>query len=88
MSAAVLLGADHRTRATVAKYLTYTGSLTTPPCSGGVHWFLLPQVITIDPDTVQEMHALVATFPGYGGFPDNNRPVQPLGSRTVANAGG
>ena len=88
VSAAVLLGADHRTRATVAKYLTYTGSLTTPPCSGGVHWFLLPQVITIDPDTVQEMHALVATFPGYGGFPDNNRPVQPLGSRTVANAGG
>ena len=88
VSTAVLLGAAHSTRATVSKYLTYTGSLTTPPCTGGVQWFLLPQVITIDPDTVDDLHALVATFPGDGGYPDNNRPVQPLGTRTVASAAG
>ena len=88
MSTAVLFGAGHRTRATLTKYLHYTGSLTTPPCTDGVQWFLLPQMITIDPETVAEMHALVATVPGYGSFPDNNRPVQPLGSRAVANAGG
>jgi len=86
--AAVLLGAGHSTRATLSRYLSYTGSLTTPPCTGGVNWFLLPQVITIDPTSVEQLHDLVATFPGYGSFPDNNRPVQPLGSRTVANAGG
>ena len=87
VSTAVLLGAGHSTRAKVSKYLTYTGSLTTPPCTGGVQWFLLPRAITIDPDTVDDFHALVATFPGDGGYPDNNRPVQPLGARTVANAG-
>ena len=88
VSTAVLLGAAHSTRATVSKYLTYTGSLTTPPCTGGVQWFLLPQVITIDTTAVDDLHALIATFPGYGSYPDNNRPVQPLGTRTVATAGG
>ena len=87
MSTAVLLGAGHSTRARVSKYLTYTGSLTTPPCTGGVQWFLLPQVISIDPATVEDLHALIATFTGYSGYPDNNRPVEPLGTRTVANAG-
>ena len=88
VSTAVLLGAAHSTRATVSKYLTYTGSLTTPPCTGGVQWFLLPQVITIDTTSVDDLHALIATFPGDDSYPDNNRPVQPLGTRTVANAAG
>ena len=88
VSTAVLLGAGHSTRAKVSKYLAYTGSLTTPPCTGGVQWFLLPQVITIDTTTVEDLHALIGTFPGYDSYPDNNRPVQPLGTRTVATAGG
>src|SRR5664279_3480154 len=81
VSTAVLLGAGHSTRAKVSKYLTYTGSLTTPPCTGGVQWFLLPRAITIDTTTVDDFHALIGTFPGDGGYPDNNRPVQPLGTR-------
>lgn len=32
---------------------------------------------------IERMHTLVAEFPGYDGYPDNNRPVQPLGARTV-----
>ena len=44
--------------------------------------------VRVDPGTAERMHALVARFPGYGGFPDNNRPVQPLGARTVQSARG
>ena len=72
-----------RTQVTIGKYLTCAGSLTTPPCTGAIRWFLLPQIITIDPTTVQHMHDLITSFPGYGGYRDNNRPVQPLGSRIV-----
>ena len=71
-------------KVTIDKYLTYTGSLTTPPCTGGVGWYLLPQtVITVNPEDVDQLHELIAAFPGYGGYPDNNRPVQPLGTRIV-----
>ena len=86
VSAAVLLnaGSAHdRTRVTIGKYLTYTGSLTTPPCTGGVRWFLIRRIIKIDPATVRSLHTLIATLPGYAGYPDNNRPVQSLDSRTV-----
>lgn len=86
VSAALLLGTGV-TRSgrigVVGDYLTYTGSLTTPPCSTGVRWFVLPRVMRVDHGSVERLHALVASFPGYDGYPDNNRPVQPLGSRSV-----
>jgi hypothetical protein len=34
--------------------------------------------------SVQRLHILIVVSPGHDGYPDNNRPVQPLGSRTVA----
>lgn len=91
LSAAVLLGAvgvgagGHRV---IPHYFTYTGSLTTPPCTGGVRWLVVPWTIRIDLRSVRHMHALVASFPGYGGYPNNNRPLQPLGSRTVERRAG
>jgi carbonic anhydrase len=90
VSAAVLLRAGSarsgQNRVTIGKYLTYTGSLTTPPCTSGIRWFLLAKIITIDRATVRHMHALISTFPGYDSYPDNNRPVQPLGPRTVESS--
>ncbi|HEY7239364.1 MAG TPA: carbonic anhydrase family protein [Burkholderiales bacterium] len=55
-------------------YYTFAGSLTTPPCSEGVTWFVL-----VHPTQLSE--AQVARFGKiYSG---NARPVQPLNGRTV-----
>jgi len=39
-------------------YYTLAGSLTTPPCSEGVQWYLLPQTITISAAQLEQLKAL------------------------------
>jgi carbonic anhydrase len=56
------------------KYYTFAGSLTTPPCSEGVTWFVLSS-------PVQVSEAQVARFGKI--YSNNARPVQPLNGRTV-----
>ncbi|MEO8505336.1 MAG: carbonic anhydrase family protein [Acidobacteriota bacterium] len=57
-------------------YFRFDGSLTTPPCSEGVRWLLLKKPLTASKAQVDALlHAL--------GHP-NNRPVQPLNARAVA----
>jgi carbonic anhydrase len=53
---------------------TYTGSLTTPPCSEGVRWHVMQQPLTL---SAQQLAALTAIHD------DNNRPVQPLNERDL-----
>jgi carbonic anhydrase len=67
---------------TIRDYATYAGSLTTPPCTEGVRWFVLTATTDVFTRTVARLHSLVAAFPGYEGR-DNNRPLQPLDERTV-----
>lgn len=55
-------------------YYTFTGSLTTPPCTEGVTWFVLKNPGQISKDQV-------AAFAKK--FPHNARPVQPLNGRTI-----
>lgn len=55
-------------------YYHFMGSLTTPPCSEGVKWFVLKQ-------PVEASSQQVATFSKL--FGSNARPVQPLHARVV-----
>ena len=77
----------HDGRFVLSRYYTYSGSLTTPPCSEPVQWFVAKDPVTVSDFSVTEMHELVSRFPNYGGYPDNNRPVQPLHGRTTISRG-
>jgi carbonic anhydrase len=57
----------------------YSGSLTTPPCSEGVEWFVLDQHGTVSAAQVEEW---ATEFEG-----TTNRPVQPLNGREVGAFG-
>jgi carbonic anhydrase len=52
----------------------YRGSLTTPPCSEDVSWFVAVQPIKLSTDQIAVYTSI---------FQGNNRPVQPLNNRTV-----
>jgi carbonic anhydrase len=56
----------------------YDGSLTTPPCSEGVKWFVMTTPVQLSAAQIAAFTALVK---------DNNRPVQPLNGRVVATDG-
>jgi len=58
-------------------YWTYIGSLTVPPCTEGVRWFVLEQEVTLSRDQLQAFAAL---------FKVNSRPLQdPHGRRIEAS---
>jgi carbonic anhydrase len=55
-------------------YYTFAGSLTTPPCTEGVTWFVLETPSTMSDAELKALARL---------YPHNARPVQPLNARTV-----
>jgi carbonic anhydrase len=55
-------------------YYTYRGSLTAPPCTEGVTWFVLKAPVDISPEEIQAFANL---------YPHDVRPVQPLDGRVV-----
>ena len=57
------------------RFYRYEGSLTTPPCSEGVHWAVFTEPLYASQQQIEALDA---------AMPENNRPVQPLGSREVA----
>lgn len=56
-------------------YYAYEGSLTTPPCSEGVRWFVAKETQEIEQRSVDQLRNVL------GGR--SNRPVQPVGDRKV-----
>lgn len=54
----------------------YIGSLTTPPCTEGVEWLMMSEIQEVSQEQVDQIFALTGSI-------DNNRPVQPLGHRSV-----
>ena len=67
-------------------FYTYTGSLTTPPCTEGVRWLVMTNPMQVTGSFIQQLHNITGQFPGYNGYSNNNRPIQPLGARTVIAA--
>jgi carbonic anhydrase len=56
-------------------YFTYTGSLTTPPCTEGVQWVIMKKPMEVSAGQVHQFQSL---FRG-----PNNRPIQPLNERKI-----
>jgi carbonic anhydrase len=55
-------------------YYTYAGSLTAPPCSESVDWFVLKTPLQISAEEINAFAQL---------YPHNVRPPQPLNGRVV-----
>lgn len=55
-------------------YWTYTGSLTTPPCTEGVRWFVFENEITVSLDQIKTLTYL---------FRLNSRPLQDMHGRRI-----
>lgn len=59
---------------------TYAGSLTTPPCSEGVSWYVLSEPLKVDSNQIRQLQGFFKS----GEIPlPNNRIVQNTNSRTV-----
>jgi len=55
-------------------YYTFPGSLTTPPCSENVTWFVLKQPVTVSAAEIQRFEKL---------YRHNARPTEPMYDRVV-----
>lgn len=55
-------------------YFTYRGSLTTPPCSEGVRWFVMTEPLTISKAQVDAYLEI---------FGETARPIQPANERRI-----
>jgi carbonic anhydrase len=55
-------------------YFTYEGSLTTPPCTQGVTWFVMKSPVSVSAEQVSMFGGL---------YPANARPTQPVNGRPV-----
>jgi len=56
-------------------YYRFNGSLTTPPCTEGVRWYVLKQPVSVSKEDVEKFeHAM---------HHPNNRPIQPVNARAL-----
>ena len=60
-------------------YFTYMGSLTTPPCSENVLWFVMKNPIYVSEEQVKNFDRI---------YPMNARPLQPKGDRLIKETKG
>lgn len=56
------------------KYYRFNGSLTTPPCSEGVRWFVMKTPVEVSADQIKAFEKVMGK---------NNRPLQPINARVI-----
>ena len=56
-------------------YYRFNGSLTTPPCSEGVRWYVMKQPLTVSTEQVKKLRHIM--------HHPNNRPVQRVNARLL-----
>ena len=56
------------------EFYEYTGSLTTPPCTEGVKWYIFEEPIELSASQIERFRQVMD---------HNNRPVQPLNGREI-----
>lgn len=61
-----------------AKYFRYMGSLTTPPCTEGVNWFVMAEPMEVSAEQVAKFTRV---------FGANNRPLQAVNNRLLLAPG-
>jgi carbonic anhydrase len=59
-------------------YYRFSGSLTIPPCTEGVTWFVMKTPVEVSPTQIAAFANL---------YPLNARPIQPLNGRSVTKSG-
>ena len=69
--------------ALTGEYFNYEGSLTTPPCSETVNWFVMKTVLGMSSQQVDLVQAIFQKRTDFAGGNGNNRVVQPLYNRNV-----
>lgn len=69
-----------------AKYWTYEGSLTTPPCNESVTWIVMQKEIAISPEQMRGFRNLCCDDCGTKPIPANFRPPLPLGPRGIKSS--
>lgn len=55
-------------------HYTYSGSLTTPPCTEGVQWIVLKEPMHVTQQDVDQFVSIIG---------HNARPIQPIGNRQI-----
>lgn len=56
-------------------FFHYSGSLTTPPCTEGVSWFIFKQPLEVSKGQIKKFQQIMKE--------PNNRPIQPLNGRKI-----
>ncbi len=64
------------------KYYTYRGSLTTPPCSEVVDWYVMKKPVGISQEQMETFKTIL-TDTSLDHYPFNNRPLQNLNKRVI-----
>ncbi|MBK8523259.1 MAG: carbonic anhydrase family protein [Betaproteobacteria bacterium] len=56
------------------EYYTFSGSLTTPPCSEGVLWLVMKQAVHLSKEQIADFARI---------YKNNSRPIQPANGRVI-----